>query len=237
VSSPDNSFVLHFDEAGGLDYEAARFEAVSSMAAATQQLHFWQQARCLVVPRAYSQRRGIEAAVEDAADLGWPVFFRASGGSCVFHGENVLCITQLVCEPCGSTDLNDTYRRFTTDLLAAVSALGISAGHIGVAPNAPCDGRFNILVNGRKLAGTAMRRRTVSGMDTSLVHACLWLRGPFTSALNAIEAFETRLGIGNSYPPAACISLAEATGRNNDASDLLAKDWACAMQSLVHTTY
>ena len=235
--SPDPSLVLQFERAGGLDFEAERFEAVSSEGTTGSELHVWRQSACLVVPRAYARWDGIEAAVKAVTALGWPVFFRASGGSCVFHGSNVLCMTQLFCEPRGTAGLDETYHRFTSHLIATAHAFGISGVQVGTAPDAPCDGRFNLLVEGRKLAGTAMRRRARAGMETTLVHACLWLSGPLAPALHAVETFEALLGIGKPYPPAACISLAEAAKRPWDPPGNLAMDWARAMTDLVGTTY
>lgn len=237
MQSPDHPEVLQFEDAGGLDFEAAKFDAMSSAGQAQTQLLFWQQSRSLVVPRAYERREGIETAVEGADALGWPVLFRASGGSCVFHGDNVLCVSQLICEPRGSTALDVAYRRFADHLIATAVKLGVSGADFGTAPNAPCDGRFNVLVEGRKLAGTAMRRRARAGMDTTLVHACLWLSDPLAPALHAVETFEAPLGMGQPYPPAACISLAEATERPHDAPGKLATDWAQAMMDLADTTY
>ncbi|KCZ89833.1 lipoyl protein ligase domain-containing protein [Hyphomonas jannaschiana] len=208
-----------------------QFEAVANEGKPQAQLYFWQQSQCLVVPRAYSRHTGIDAAMAAAGDLGWSVLFRASGGSCVFHGRQVLCVTRLICEPRGTSGIDAHYRSFTASLSGAAERLGVTGVRTGAAPDAPCDGRFNLLAGDRKLAGTAMRRRSRAGMDTTLAHACLWLNGPLAPSLHAVEVFETHLGTHKAYPESACITLEEATGRAGEDPAALANDWVSAMMA------
>ena len=232
----EHHHVRYHEALDGLDFEAAQFEALAKEGTPQVQLHVWQQSPCLVVPRAYCRRAGIGAAIAAADDLGWRVLFRASGGSCVFHGRHVLCITRLICEPCGTSGIDAHYRSFTESLADAAEKLGVVDVRTGTAPDAPCDGRFNLLAGDRKLAGTAMRRRSRAGMDTTLAHACLWLSGPLEPSLNAVEVFESHLGAHRSYPASACITLAEATGRTDEDPVALANDLTRAMMAAADPT-
>ncbi|MEE2922293.1 MAG: hypothetical protein VYC38_11080 [Pseudomonadota bacterium] len=137
---------------------------------------------------------------------------RRSGGACVFHGTGVLCVSGILAGRHDPAPVERVYESFAEELGAAVTSLGVGSVSIGPAPDAPCDGRFNLLVGGRKLAGLAMRRRMRDGRTVSLVHACLWIGGPLSEPIETINMFESRLGLPGAYRTDACITLAEALG-------------------------
>lgn len=221
--------VIRFGTGGGLDHENRLFEELAGAGRPADRLVFWQQPRSLIVPRRWKNRPGVEYAAAEAEAAGWPVLFRSSGGACVFHGDNVLCVTRILSVPPGTVQAPELYRAFAGDLGKTARQLGVGGCRTGQAPLAPCDGRFNLLVGDRKLAGLAMRRRLHGGMETLLVHACLWLSGPLRPALEAIETFERGIGLPSEYPSSACISLAEAMGATAVTDDGLAELWAGTM--------
>ncbi len=208
---PDAPDIVRFEAPGGLAHEERLFQQAFDEGAARFSLAFWQQSRCLVVPHRWLFKPGIEAAQAHAAAEGWPVTFRRSGGACVFHGPGVLCVSGILASQHDAAPVDRVYEDFANGLGAAVSSMGASGVSVGPAPDAPCDGRFNLLVGGRKLAGLAMRRRMRDGRTVSLVHACLWLGGALDAPIEAINEFESRLGLPGSYRADACMTLAEAT--------------------------
>ncbi|MEM5516347.1 hypothetical protein WNY37_05255 [Henriciella sp. AS95] len=208
---PDAPDIVQFQAPDGLANEEQIFQQAFGAGAERFRLVFWQQSRCLVVPRRWQSMPGIDAAQTIAAVKGWPVTFRRSGGACVFHGPGVLCVSGILASQHDPAPVDRIYEDFANGLGSAVSSLGVSGVTVGPAPDAPCDGRFNLLVEGRKLAGLAMRRRMRDRRTVTLVHACLWLGGPMDAPIDAINQVESQLGMPGTYRTDACITLAEAT--------------------------
>lgn len=213
---PNAQNVEQFTAPDGLANEERLFQQAFVDGAARFSLSFWQQSQCLVVPQRWQSNPGIDTAKGIATAKGWPVTFRRSGGACVFHGPGVLCVSGILLNPHDPTPVDRLYEDFAIGLGAAASFLGASGVSIGPAPDAPCDGRFNLLVAGRKLAGLAMRRRMRDGQTVSLVHACIWLGGALEVPISAINQFESQLGLSGGYRAEACITLAEATNWTGD---------------------
>ncbi|WP_084419767.1 lipoyl protein ligase domain-containing protein [Henriciella litoralis] len=208
---PDAPDIVRFQAPAGLDNEEQLFQQAFGADAERFSLSFWQQSKCLVVPQRWQSMPDIDAAQTIAAAKGWPVTFRRSGGACVFHGPGVLCVSGILASKRDPVPVDRIYEDFANGLGAAVSSLGVSGVSIGSAPDAPCDGRFNLLVDGRKLAGLAMRRRMRDATTVTLVHACLWVGGALEEPIAAINHVESRLGLPGIYRTEACITLAEAT--------------------------
>ncbi len=195
----------------GLEFEDSLFDRITEdTAVPVSDVFFWHQARSLVLPKRWTEKPGFGHAADQARAKGWPVVSRRSGGSCVFHGETVLCVTSVFCTKKHTLGIHDVYESFCALLIKGLMQVyGVEARY-GGCPQAPCDGDFNILVGDRKLAGTAMRRRSRHGKDTFLVHGVIWLSGGLEEPLSVIESFDRSMGLDVRYPPAACITLEEA---------------------------
>lgn len=227
---PDEAAIRRFRAPEGLSFEDGLFNSAFQEGKRASTLVSWQQSDCLVVPRRWQRHPAIGEACRASMAAGWPVVFRKSGGACVFHGRRVLCVSRLSIEEGSGRPVEMVYRRFAGRIAAAAARLGVEDIKTGSAPDAPCDGRYNVLVGKRKLAGLAMRRRQRNGMTASLVHACIWLDGAFDEPLSAINAFERRLGQPGVYKPDACVTLAKAARTDPGAGDL-GQAFATAMQS------
>lgn len=205
----------------GLEFEEALFDRVTEeQSFPFADITFWQQTRSLVLPKRWTEKPGFDEAADRAGAQRWPVYPRRSGGSCVFHGENVLCITSVFCTEKHQLGIRDVYVRFCELLIEGLEQVYGVAARYGGCPQAPCDGDFNILIGDRKLAGTAMRRRSRHGKDTFLVHGVLWLSGDLAEPLSVIETFDRSIGLDVRYPPEACITLEEAVGDKRGSQGL-----------------
>ena len=84
-----------------------------------------------------------------------------------------------------------------------------------------CDGRFNLAVAGRKLAGTAQSWRRVAGVPVVLAHAVIVVDADPQALTEAANAFERDLGSGRRYRAEALTSVALAWQRPTAARQLL----------------
>ena len=159
----------------------------------------WSAPRGLVAPLSYRRHAGLDAACTAFAAAGWPVRLRRSGGGVVPQGPGVLSLS-LAYRAGGApgSQAEPVYAHLCTALSSALAWLGIDARPRAVHGSF-CDGRFNLAVGERKIAGTAQYWRRAGDRHAVLAHAVL-LFDADTELLNAqANAFEAALGSGRRY--------------------------------------
>ena len=190
----------HFrDDRTGGDPEArlARDAALGEAMARADSLptfRLWQNQRALVVSRRESRLQRFEAASLRLAQEGWPVLVRDSGGGAVPHGEGILQLSLVLPRRNAPVfSMEALYRALCKPLRIALGGLGIETD-FGAVPGAFCDGRFNLIHRGRKLAGTAQRWRggppgtgVIGGY--ALAHALLVVDHDLRAAHAALKPF------------------------------------------------
>lgn len=194
--------------AGGVGGEVQWLERAAATGRPTA--HLWQGPRGLVAPRSAEHRpRWAEAAATSAAE-GWPVQVRASGGGLVPQGPGVwnlsLAWPAPTEQPSASTAV---YRELAATLAAALARLGLHATAQAVEGSF-CDGRFNLAVRGRKLAGTAQAWRRIGGKPVVLAHAVILCRGDLAAMTAAANRLEAASGGKARFRAEAHASVAEA---------------------------
>jgi lipoate-protein ligase A len=126
----------------------------------------------------------------------WPIVARATGGGAVPLWPGTLIFEIAWRAPASEATLADSYARLCQPVIAALAGLGI-AGRICAVGGAFCDGRFNIVVGGRKLGGTAQRwRRLPDGSVAVLAHAAIIERGDLDSAVAVVDDLHRSVGLG-----------------------------------------
>lgn len=178
--------------------------------------HLWEAPPGLIVPRSYRRYARLAQIQADFARRGLAVELRPSGGGVVPQGPGILNMSLAfpVSQPIGS--LSDTiYQHLCAILRAALAGLGIRAEARTVVGSF-CDGRYNLAVGGRKIAGTAQywRRREGNGHSV-LAHAVLLVDADPVAATGLANAFEAALGSGRAYDPDAVTSVALSLPRND----------------------
>ncbi len=118
----------------------------------------WENHRALVVSRQDLRLPHIARAVNHMGKAGWPVVARETGGTAVAMGPGVLNLSlvlprSLVTDVPGYT-IDTVYQLLCEPIRRVLSTLGIAA-RFGCVPGAFCDGRFNLVARGKKIAGTA----------------------------------------------------------------------------------
>lgn len=123
------------------------------------------------VSTGYAQDIGRELDIDECRRRGFGIVVRPTGGRAVLHaGELTYSVIGLSGEPPLGATIMETYLAIAQGLVAAVSLLGVTADLAQVATGSrersdgaspPCfasAGRFEVVVAGRKLIGSAQRR-------------------------------------------------------------------------------
>ncbi|SFU53020.1 lipoate--protein ligase family protein [Alicyclobacillus macrosporangiidus] len=109
---------------------------------------------------------------------GCTVVVRQTGGTAVPQGPGVVQVSYLFRRPATPATTDAFYRLLCDPLMQWLRSLGLAA-ETGELPGSYCDGRYNVLVGGKKLIGTAQAwRGGLAGMASSrpgyvLAHGCI----------------------------------------------------------------
>jgi lipoate-protein ligase A len=191
-----------------IDEDFHRLDRLLLQAEERQAARLWTNRRCLVTTRRFAAMPGFDAAAAASAARGWPVFVRASGGTTVVHRPGMLNVSRFEIWRRDEIDTVVRFRHFCDRLARALRSLGLAAG-TGPIVRSYCDGRFNIVVDGRKIAGTASLFRQRQGWAGLLSHATIWIDGDLSADVGAIVDFERELGLAADYAHDAHASVTE----------------------------
>lgn len=173
----------------------------------------WQAAPSLVVPLSYRRHEALDAVCAASAAEGWPVRLRRSGGGAVPQGPGIWNLSLVLPLPDGPGAFADAvYRRLCDVLARMLAAFDVAAAPAEVIGSF-CDGRFNLAVDGRKIAGTAQYWKKRGDRHAVLAHALLLVDADLDGMTARLNAFETALDSVRRYDAAVLTSLArEAPG-------------------------
>jgi lipoate-protein ligase A len=171
------------------------------------QAHLWQAPCGLVVPRRYTLLPGWAAA---ASDEHGELQVRASGGGLVPQGPGVWNLSLVRPRAAAAGDTTAVYRALCERLSAGLASLSLAATPQAVEGSF-CDGRYNVAINGRKLAGTAQAWRVVDGKPLVLAHAAIVIDADPHELTARANAFERALGRPTRYRADALTSIAIET--------------------------
>lgn len=185
-----------------------------TLGTASGAVHLWRPLdRAMVVPRRLTQEPAFARASEELRQRGYPVLTRASGGDIVpqvpgmlniaigyavapvrQHGFGVESAYRFLCEP-----VIDWLRE---------QHLGVSIS-TGAVAGALCDGRFNVVAEQRKIAGTAQRWGRSKANDDRIVfgHAMLFLDVDIDPLIDAVNTFYRICGIDRCCEASSHVTL------------------------------
>ena len=181
-----------------IDADAVRLDALLGGNAGASGWRIWTNSRCLVTTRRFAAMPRFTDAALESACRGWPVFVRPSGGTTVAHRPGMLNASHFQSWRGDGDDAIRRFRIFCEPFAASICSVGISVclGHVD---RSHCDGRFNLVSGGRKLAGTASLVRCKGGYVGLLCHASIWVEGDIAADVRAVERFEAALELDTSY--------------------------------------
>ncbi len=184
----------------GIDSEARWMEHAAADGRA--QAHVWQGEAGWSVPRSYTRAPAWSTH-------GHALQVRDSGGGLVPQGPGLTNLTLVFPTRATPAATDAIYRALCAGLQSALAPLGLTATTQAVEGSF-CDGRYNLAVDGRKIAGTAQAWRRIEGRQIVLAHAVLIVDAdiePLTAAANALEE---ALGQTRRYRAGAVTSVARA---------------------------
>ncbi len=172
----------------------------------------WTNQRCLVVTKREQRLDGYAAAATASTARGWPVVLRDSGGTVVPHLPTTVLLTLILPRRAAPEPRAEAvFECLGAPVIEALDTLGIAADY-GAVPHSFCDGRFNLVANGRKIAGTAQRwRGGLPGHAVRagfvLAHLALYVAADMAAATDAVNTFLQAAGRPAAYDPAALTTV------------------------------
>ena len=171
-------------------------------------IRLWSNRPCVVVPHNQVRNMTLDTARDVAGALGFAVALRRTGGTAVVHRPGVLCISLLDVTDMGQAQPANIYVPLLAGICSALEILGIRGDH-GSVTGSYCDGKCNVRVGERKIAGTAALVRRRHGFHGTLVHAALTVWGDLQADVAAVCDVERAIGFPGNYSAEAHTSVCE----------------------------
>ncbi|AYC31797.1 lipoate--protein ligase family protein [Pseudomonas cavernae] len=206
--------IQRFSVQAGLDAERQLLDQVHGGHGDCALLCWRPEEQALVMPRKFSRLDGFAAACGLSEAQGWPVALRDTGGEPVPQSAAVLNVALVYAVPPQDkelTRLESAYLRLCQPFCAWLAAQGLEPG-VGAVDGAFCDGRYNITLQARKLAGTAQRwcRRPSDGRAVVLAHAAVLMDNQRAAMVELVNAFYQGCGLDERCRAASHIALDES---------------------------
>lgn len=188
----------------------------------------WRTHQALIVPSLTANAAGFHTASSEMASRGWPVFIRDTGGDVTPQSPGMVNVSSaFVVKRTPDISIRETYERFCAPLLAFLGTLGLNA-HLSSVEGAFCDGAFNIVINRRKLAGTAQRWRPAQTRDgcpgvAILAHAAIIADADIATSVAETNRFYRLCGLERTVDPARHVSTSALPGVRLAAAPLAAR--------------
>ena len=158
----------------------------------------WQGVQGLSAPRSYRRHARLDEVRREFAARGWPVELRRSGGGVVPQGPGLLNLSLASRADARPAAFEHVYAHLCDVLARALAGLGIDARPRRVEGSF-CDGRYNLAVGERKIAGTAQYWRRAGAAQAVLAHALLLVDADVALLTAQANAFEAALGSERRY--------------------------------------
>lgn len=168
----------------------------------------WEPTPSLVVPGSYRRHAGFDAACARSAAEGWPVRVRRSGGGLVPQAAGVLNFSHAWRTAVPMGDAMEAVYEALCGLLQQVLEPFDLETHCEAVDGSFCDGRYNLALDGRKVAGTAQYWQRVGPHGhVVLVHACLLVEADLVLLTERANRFEAAIDSGRRYRAEAIANL------------------------------
>lgn len=177
-------------------------------------LVLWRSAPALMATRAETRLPGFAHSAGILSKEGWPVLVRRSGGTAFAVSPETLQLSWITSRAAlaadfgGLPDFDTLYRLLADAIVATLATLGVAAT-VGEVAGAPCAGRHDIAVGGRKIAGLAQRW---SGEGAVTVEASLIVDGDPQALADRVTRLHELAGSPWRCEPESLASLERLSG-------------------------
>lgn len=197
------------DAALNLALDEAIAEHVGN-AGAPATIRLWRNANVLVLGRFEHRLPRFDAAVKRITAQGIEVLQRRSGGGAVFHDLGDVNFLIAVPRAAGLAHLgiHQAYEVLCQGVAKGLHLLGAPCT-FGRVEGAFCDGSHNLVVDGKKIAGTAQARRK----GFIMVHGTLLINSDVERLTRIIRSFYEAAGADGAVNAAAVTTLARQLNR------------------------
>lgn len=149
----------------------------------------------------------LEAGIAFLQERSVPAYERVSGGSAVFLDGH--CLSFAVTRPCRDfTMLHRNYRELAAGILQGLALLGLDA-RFGAAVGSYCEGPYDIVVDGLKIAGVAQAIRR----GYALVSGMVLVDQDPVATTDFLNDFYRAAGVEKSYRADVVTSVSALLGR------------------------
>ena len=182
-------------------------------------LLIWQAPRALLAAPADARAPEFEAAARACGDAGWPVALRRPGGRVcpIAPGTLQLAISRPVAE---GVTIETGYEEMAGLIEALLAQYGLAAQRTP-CPDAFCPGRYDIAVEGRKLAGLAQAWRKHRGRMVAITGASVILDEAPEALAEAVNLFYSGFPGTPACLPEAIGSVSRMAGRAVKVEDAI----------------
>lgn len=119
-------------------------------------LRIWRGPQALVVAKKDVRTARAVDAANMMRQVDWPVYVRQSGGTAVPHGPGTINFSLFLPRPRVMVwTIDDIYRALGLPLSLMLQTTYGLHPYFGEVPGSFCDGRFNVVVQGKKVVGTS----------------------------------------------------------------------------------
>ncbi len=204
-----NTYNIDRDVSEQLKLEQELIEKYRQDSNLSNSLWLWQAKPSLVVSKLDSNLKTFEIAKLFTESQGMPVSIRQSGGSGVIQNDQVINISRIYIQD-DPISIEQSYLTMCQPVLNVLKALGIEA-YLDSVEGSFCDGVYNIVYQGKKLAGTSQRWLSIpkSKAKVILEHMVIVLKQNYKSTTKILNDFYRIAGSDQYFKDSVIISLEE----------------------------
>lgn len=170
-------------------------------------VRLWQNDEALVLGRFELHDRALDRLYHWVDEEGVALVRRISGGTVVWHGPGALNFSICAARDEG-LGIHRAYETLSAGIIRALRRWGLSPV-FGEVLGAFCDGSHNIVIDGRKLAGTAQTRRK----GFTLVHGTIFINADLERVTEIMTGFCRQAGIERPHKRETLATLSDALRR------------------------
>lgn len=205
------------DPLAGLQRDTALLKEVAAgKRGATARI--WENPQSLVVTRRETRFPTFKEAQAQLGSEGWPVLVRESGGTAVPHEAGIVHFSLMFRQDkLFQFTMDAVYEALCEPLQRALSALGLVSGY-GEVKGSYCDGKYNLVVDGLKITGTAQRiigaKKSDDGVQRSavLAQSMLMVESDPVLGTDVVNRFYELAGSERHFDPLVSTSVQQRMG-------------------------